>query len=80
MKTENSNPRFAICINDSDYPDDLKIRTVYQVLPDESAARSDYIRVVDETGEEYLYPAAYFDFVEIPSDAAKTLMLASVRA
>jgi len=77
MKTENSNPRFAICINNSDYLDDLKVRTVYQVLPDESAARSDYIRVIDETGEDYLYPAAYFVFVEIPSDAAKTLMLAA---
>ncbi len=51
------------------------MRTVYQVLPDESAARSNYIRVIDETGEDYLYPAEYFVFVEVPPEAAKTLML-----
>ena len=75
MKEEKVEPRFAVCINNSAYPDDLKVRTVYQVLPDESAARSDYIRVIDETGEDYLYPAAYFVFVEIPSEAAKALMV-----
>ena len=75
MRTENTEPRFAVCINNSAYLDDLKVRTVYQVLPDESAARSNYIRVIDETGEDYLYPAEYFVFVEVPSEAAKTLML-----
>lgn len=79
METENSKPRFAICINNADYLDDLKLRTVYQVLPDESAAKSDYIRVVDETGEDYLYPAAYFVFVEVLSEVAKTLMIAGVQ-
>ncbi|HEX8846621.1 MAG TPA: hypothetical protein VF791_18385 [Pyrinomonadaceae bacterium] len=77
MKDENTSPRFAVCINNSAYPDDLKVRTVYQVLPDESAARSDYIRVIDETGEDYLYPATYFVFVEIPPEAAKVLMATS---
>ena len=74
MKDKNIKPHFAVCINNSAYPDDLKVRTVYQVLPDESAARSDYIRVIDETGEDYLYPAAYFVFVEIPPEAAKALL------
>lgn len=74
METENIEPRFAICLNNTGYPDDLKVRTVYQVLPDESAARSNYIRVIDETGEDYLYPAEYFVFVEVPSEAAKTLI------
>lgn len=76
---ENIKPRFAICINNADYPDDLQVRTVYRVLPDESAAKSDYLRIIDETGEDYLYPAAYFVFVEIPSDAAQTLMLARIQ-
>lgn len=75
METENTQARFAICLNNAGYPDDLKVRTVYQVLPDESAARSNYIRVIDETGEDYLYPAEYFVFVEVPSEVAKTLML-----
>ena len=79
METESTKPHLAICINNADYLDDLKVRTVYQVLPDESAAKSDYIRVVDETGEDYLYPATYFVFVEVPSDAAKTLILAAAQ-
>lgn len=80
METESINPRFAICINNNtDYPDDLQVRTVYQILPAESAAKSDYIRVIDETGEDYLYPAAYFVFVEVPSEQVKTLILASAQ-
>jgi hypothetical protein len=75
MEAENIEPRFAICINNSGYPDDLKVRTVYQVLPDESAAKSNYIRVIDDTGEDYLYPAAYFIFVDLPPEVAKALML-----
>ncbi len=39
MEAENSQPRFAVCINNTAYPDDLKMRTIYQVLPDDSAAR-----------------------------------------
>jgi hypothetical protein len=77
MEIENTEPRFAICIKNDGHPDDLHIRTVYPVLPDESAARSNYIRVIDETGEDYLYPAEYFVFVEVPSEAAKTLLLAA---
>lgn len=77
MEHEGAQPRFVICINNANYPDDLKVRTVYQVLPDESAARSNYIRVIDETGEDYLYPATCFVFVEVPPEAAKTLMVAA---
>jgi len=60
MKRQTKNPRFVICTNNISYVDDLKVRTVYQVLPDASAARSNYLRIIDETGEDYLYPAAYF--------------------
>jgi hypothetical protein len=75
MEAENIEPRFAVCINNSAYLDDLKVRTVYQILPDESAARSNYIRVIDETGEDYLYPAEYFVFIDVPPEAAKALTL-----
>jgi len=74
MKGQSTQLRFAVCIENKAYPDDLKVRTIYQVLPDESAAKSNYIRVVDETGEDYLYPAEYFVLVEVPSEAQKALM------
>lgn len=68
MKRRSTELRFAICINDGGYVDDLKVRTVYQVLPDESAAKSNYLRIVDETGEDYLYPAAYFVLIDVPQE------------
>jgi hypothetical protein len=76
MEAVNTQPRFAVCINNSAYPDDLKVRTVYQILPDESAARSNFVRVIDETGEDYLYPAEYFVFIDLPPEAAKALAVA----
>ena len=66
--------RFVICINDGGYVDDLKVRTVYQLLPDESAAKSDYIRIIDETGEDYLYPAALFATLELPRELERVLL------
>ena len=77
MEAETTKARFAVCVNNAGYPDDLKVRTVYQVLPDESAAKSDYVRVIDETGEDYLYPASYFVFIDVPPEAAKALMLSA---
>jgi hypothetical protein len=73
MEVESTAVRFAVCMNNIGYPDDLKVRTVYQVLPDESAARSNRIRVVDETGEDYLYPADYFVLIDVSPEAQKAL-------
>ena len=61
-----SKNQFAICIDNNSYEDDLKVRRVYQTLPDKSAARSRYLRIVDETGEDYLYPASCF-VLKVPS-------------
>jgi len=67
--------RFAICISDGGYVDDLKVRTVYQILPDESAAKSNYLRIVDETGEDYLYPASLFVPIEVPHEVEERLLV-----
>lgn len=75
MRRRNHKARFAICINNSGYADDLKVRTVYQVLSDESAAKSNYLRIIDETGEDYLYPAAYFILIDVPGAVEKALRL-----
>jgi hypothetical protein len=65
MDRESTQPRFAVCIDNTACPDDLKVSTMYQVLSDESAARSNYLRVVDETGEDYLYPAELFVIIDV---------------
>ena len=51
------------------YPESLEVRKLYAVLPDERAAANDYIRVIDETGEDYLYPAKYFVVIQLPPEA-----------
>ena len=72
-ENQKSNPQFAICINTDD-PDLLTPRMIYEVLPDESAAKSNYIRVIDNEGEDYLYPADYFVFVNFPQTIEQTLL------
>lgn len=71
-------PQFAICIKTDD-PDLLIPRMIYQVLSDESAAKSNYIRVIDNEGEDYLYPAEYFILVDFPSEVEDALLQASLR-
>jgi hypothetical protein len=68
--------KFVVCIS-SDDPDLLTPRRIYQVLPDESAAKSKYIRVVDNEGEDYLYPADYFLFIELPRKVELALLKAA---
>jgi hypothetical protein len=76
MKTEKkSEIKFAVCINDSE--PDLELRKVYKVLPDEAAAKDQHLRIIDESGEDYLYPASFFVFVEVPKAAERDLLLAS---
>ena len=64
---------FGLCIRNDDC-EDLERRKVYRVLPDEDAAREGYVRVVDESGEDYLYPASYFVLVELPQEAREALV------
>ena len=68
MKADKRQSRFVLCLR-NDGADDLEPRKVYQVLPDAAAAREGLTRVVDESGEDYLYPADYFVRVK-PSRAA----------
>jgi len=68
--------KFAVCIQ-SDDADLLTPRMIYQVLPDESAAKSNYVRIVDNEGEDYLYPAAYFMFLDLPAEIEQALSRAA---
>ena len=61
---------FVICV-DNRGAEDLVVRKVYRVLHDKDAAATRYVRVIDESGEDYLYPADYFVFVELPQKAKR---------
>jgi hypothetical protein len=68
--------QFVLCIKNEGC-EDLEIRKIYEVLPDEIAAKDDYIRIIDESGEDYLYPSNYFYPVEIAQDVRETLLRAA---
>jgi hypothetical protein len=65
--------RFALCIDKGDYPASLEARKLYEMLPDADAAAQGLLRVVDESGEAYLYPARYFRRVTLPPSLDRAL-------
>jgi len=69
--------RFAVCVNNADYPASLELHKIYRVLPDEDAEADGDMRVVDESGEDYLYPADYFVLVELPKAVEISLLRAA---
>jgi hypothetical protein len=70
-------PQFAICIKNEKYPASLQLWKVYRVLPDEKGKRHNMIRVIDESGEDYLFSADYFVPVELPQLAESALLALS---
>ncbi|RMH03925.1 MAG: hypothetical protein D6704_11970 [Nitrospirae bacterium] len=64
--------KFALCIETKDC-DDLEKGKVYQILHDEAAEQEGYLRIVDESGEDYLYPESYFVPIELPQKAQEAL-------
>ena len=69
--------KFAVCVSNVDYPASLELHKIYRVLPDEDAASEGDIRVVDESGEDYLYPSKWFVPVKIPQAVKTSLLRAS---
>ena len=66
---------FALCVENKDC-EDLEKRKIYQVLRDEEAEKEGYFRVIDESGEDYLYPQSYFVLVKLPREAQEALRVA----
>jgi hypothetical protein len=69
--------KFVICIRNDDYPASLEKRKIYVQLPDAEAESHNYIRVIDESGEDYLYPAAYFRLIELPDEIKRAVIAAA---
>ena len=73
MNTATTEPRYAVCVRNEEC-EDLEIRKIYRILPDKKATRDGYVRVVDESGEDYLYPEAYFVPVRLPQRAQHAVL------
>ncbi len=76
MEKEKEERVFALCIESRDC-EDLEKRKIYRVLPDDEAAKEGYLRVIDESGEDYLYPQSYFVLVQLPLEAQEALQAAN---
>ena len=74
--TDNNASRFVVCISNKDC-EDLEVRKIYQTLPDEPASSEGLVRVIDESGEDYLYPAELFVEIELPQAVEKALLPAA---
>lgn len=75
MQHPNTQARFALCIRNTG-AEDLDLRKAYRILPTNSPQEDGYLRVIDESGEDYLYPADYFVVLELSPVAEQALLLA----
>lgn len=65
---------FALCIDNTDYQASLVLGKVYRIVPDAKAAKDNLVRIVDESGEDYLYHKSYFVFVDFPKAVTKKIL------
>jgi hypothetical protein len=65
---------FVLCVDNTAYEASLIVGKVYRVLPDKRAAKDDLVRVLDETGEDYLFHKAHFVFVGFPRAVTRKIM------
>ena len=68
---------YVVCIRNDDYSASLELRKLYPVVPDRAAARLGLRRIIDESGEDYLYPESYFIDIKLPSSIERIVRLAS---
>ena len=72
-----SEPRFVVCVRNKGYAASLELRKLYRVIADENAVKLGQIRIIDESGEDYLYPEEFFVGVRIPASAEKAVFRVS---
>jgi hypothetical protein len=73
MNQQKTETRFVVCVQNTQCGD-LELRKLYQVLPDEAAIADGHLRIIDESGEDYLYPAQYFLPLELSQEAQAALL------
>jgi hypothetical protein len=66
--------RFAVCIRNEDHEESLELKKIYELLEDPRAEEHDMIRVIDEEGEDYLYPRAWFLLIELPDRIEQAIL------
>ena len=72
-----TNIKFVVCIENTGYEVSLELHKIYRVVQDDDAAAEGDLRVVDESGEDYLYPTSFFAPIKVPTDVENALLRAS---
>jgi hypothetical protein len=72
-----STAQYVVCVKNEGYSASLELRKIYHVVPDIQAAEHQMLRVIDESGEDYLYPTSYFVPIELPQAVEEAFALAS---
>jgi len=76
QKSKQNLSEFVVCINNSGYPASLELHKIYRVLVDKDAVDETDIRIIDESGEDYIYPSSYFVPIQVPQIVEKSLLRA----
>jgi hypothetical protein len=71
------NTPIAVCIQNTDAVASLEVRKIYQILPDEDAQKHNLVRVIDESGDDYLYPTSYFLIIDVPQSVKEAVLKAA---
>ena len=75
-KAKDGTLRFALCLNDEGYPASLEVGKLYRLIPDDEAAAHGYLRLIDESGEDYAFVAGRFHIIDLPLPVGEALMTA----
>ncbi len=77
MSTRTARPKYVVCVENADYPVSLELHKIYRTLPDEDALANGDLRIVDESGEDYLFPASAFVAISLPERVRSSLRRAA---
>ena len=67
-------PTYAVCVNNAGHPASLELRKIYVVIPDAEALKHHLVRVIDESGEDYLYPQKWFVSLDLSPAARRAIV------
>ena len=74
QKSKQNLSGFVVCINNSDYPGSLELHKIYRVIADKEAEEEGDIRIIDESGEDYIYPSLYFVPIQVPQIVEESIL------
>jgi hypothetical protein len=72
-----SKTEFVVCVCNDDYRASLELHKIYRVVSDEEATAEGDVRIIDESGEDYLYPASYFSPIKVPAEVEESFLKTS---